>query len=230
MTTAAETFMPFVARRSLAANLCEVVGCGDERRAIYPLCRRMCGKHTIQFLDAVFRGCGCGPEPCQWCARHITAGRMVIVIGERENGPKNAVDDAKMIGCLSAIPPSVTPHRVLLDFQRFRRAFSWGGSRGNLLAVGLRWDLAMNLLCSSPKSGEWSAPVARQVAASLSPVLQAVDARVVLLGVRVAIAFDGLLPNSHAVKLPHPSGANIRTWKDPTAVAAVRAAVTEIYQ
>ena len=78
MTTAAETFMPFVARRSLPANLCEIVGCGDERRAIYPLCRRMCGKHTIQFLDAVFRGCGCGPKPCQWCARHIAAGRMVI--------------------------------------------------------------------------------------------------------------------------------------------------------
>ena len=32
---------------------------------------------------------------------------------------------------------------------------------------------------------------------------------------------------SRIAKLPHPSGANIRTWKDP---AAVRSTVTEIYQ
>ncbi len=225
----ADSFMAFSARRSVPAGTCEVVGCAEPSRNIYPLCRRMCGLHIIKFLDPCFRGCGCGPEPCPSCARHIAAGRRVIVVGERENGPRNRIDDEKMIASLAAMPPELSPLRVLLDFQRFRRAFSWGSSRARLLSLGLRWDLAMNLLCSSPKSGEWSVPTARRVAAGLAPVLAATGARVVLLGVRVSEAFAGKLPEDRVTRLAHPSGAN-RVWNDQAEVKKASAAVSEIYR
>lgn len=224
----AESFIAFAPRRSVPAGTCEAVGCSEQSRSIYPLCRRMCGPHIIKFLDPCFRGCGCGPEPCPSCARHIAAGRRVIVVGERENGPRNAVDDEKMIACLDKIPPQLSPLRALLDFQRFRRAFSWGSSRARLLSLGLRWDLSMNLLCSSPKSGDWSVPVARRVAAGLAPVLVATGASLVLLGVRVRDAFAGQLPEDRVTNLPHPSGAN-RTWNDRRSVEDATSAVSRIY-
>jgi len=209
--SAAQTYFAFRRPRSTPVGQCEKVGCDAKTLKVYPLIRKMCARHVIQFLDPVFRGCGCGPEPCEHCARHIGFGREVIVIGERENGPRHPIDDAKMAAALRATKIDaelgLPPGSAFRQFQRHRRAFSWGASRQRLISVGLRWNVATNLLAASPKCGDWDGKAAREVALALVPHLPA-DACLVLLGRSVQKAFAGLLEESRITCLPHPSGRN----------------------
>lgn len=229
--SATETYFAFRRLRATPAGQCEKVGCDAKTLKVYPLIRKMCARHVIQFLDPVFRGCGCGPEPCEFCARHIRFGREVIVIGERENGPRNPIDDAKMAVALRAtkidaelgLPPGSAFHQ----FQRHRRAFSWGASRQRLIGMGLRWNVAANLLSASPKCGEWDSAIAREVAAALVPHLPA-DARLVLLGRNVQKAFAGLLQESRLILLPHPSGRN-HDWNAGEPIERCKSSINALY-
>lgn len=247
MTTAETTYMGFA---PAPHGLCELVwagpsACRCEAQESWPLVRRMCNVHAVRFLDPVFRGCGCGPTPCPACRRHIDSGLRVLVVGERENGPRHqsrALDDEgfarrlreslalpEMLGGQDGQPPVDRSDYVLRQFQRHHRAFSWGNSRKRLVDLGLRWDMAMNLLGPSPKVGEWDAAVAREIADGLKPFLGSY--RVVLLGQRVAEAFGAdlpLLPVGPFYRLPHPSGRN-RVWNGTANVEAARTVVDGLY-
>lgn len=88
--TSNDTFMAFdKAPPGLCEHVKGSVSCRVEAQSRWPLIRRMCAEHAVRFLDPVFRGCGCGPKPCAACARHISAGVRVLVVGERENGPES---------------------------------------------------------------------------------------------------------------------------------------------
>lgn len=233
--SASETFMAF---DRAPAGLCEHVRldpaaevetrtvCRIEAQEVWPLPRRMCRTHALRWLDPGFRGCGCGPEPCAACARHLASGLRVVVVGERENGradhPFNS--DERIAAALREDPSS---ERAVLQFHRRRRAFSWGSSRKRLMDLGLRWDLPVNLLGSSPTCGAWSADAAKTVAEALARHLAASFDTVVLLGVRVEAAFAGTL-GGKAVCLPHPSGRS-RVWNDTGSAARFRSAVDAMY-
>lgn len=233
--SAAETWMKFHPAGRRPVDSCEVFLCNEEKQDLWPLPRRMCRAHACQWLDPVFRGCGCGPEPCPSCRRHIDSGLRVIVVGERENGrqdhPYNS--DERLVAALGQ-PGFEHRHEMhLTQFQKRRRAFSWGSSRRRLVDLGLRWDMAMNLLGSSPAIGSWDRAAAARVAAALAPHLAASGARVVLLGVRVAEAFDfGLFnrtPLVSPLRLPHPSGRS-RVWNESGAAERWSAAVSAMYE
>ena len=239
----ADSFMGFAAA---PAGLCEHVkgaaACRVEAQGRWPLSRRMCAAHAVRFLDPEFRGCGCGPGPCGDCGAYIAAGQSVVVSGERENGPEQhpLTSDARMLAALREDNQVNREGRALPLFQRHRRAFSWGSSRRRLESFGARWSVAMNLLGSSPKVGEWDAGLAREVAHALLPHLRGY--RVLLAGFRVGEAFGfdpwegpatlsaglsfvsgpkALEPPPQAACAPHPSGRN-RSWNDPASMGRAR--------
>ena len=239
-----DSFMGFAAA---PAGLCEHVrgaaACRVEAQSRWPLPRKMCAAHAVRFLDPAFRGCGCGPGPCGDCGAYIAAGQSVVVIGERENGPAQhpLTSDARMLAALREDNQVNREGRALPLFQRHRRAFSWGSSRRRLEGFGARWSVAMNLLGSSPKAGEWDAGLAREVAHALLPHL--LGYRVLLAGFRVAAAFGlqpwegpaplplrrpflisgprASLPRPFTACVPHPSGRN-RLWNDPASMGRAR--------
>lgn len=233
--TAAETYMAF---DRAPAGLCEhvrldpmtevetVTACRVEAQGLWPLPRRMCRIHALRWLDPGFVGCGCGPRPCPACRRHMEARLRVVVVGERENGRRDHPfnSDDRICDFLRRDPDSL---RAVAQFHRRRSAFSWGTSRKRLVDLGLRWDLPVNLLGSSPVCGEWDREAARRVAQALCPHLEVLFDRVVLLGVRVAAAFDGML-DRRKVLIPHPSGRS-PFWNDSSNVDRIRRTVDVIY-
>lgn len=240
-----ESFMAF---QAAPPGLCEhvrgEVACRVEAQSRWPLRRRMCAAHAVRYLDAEFRGCGCGPEPCADCARYVAAGYPVVVVGERENGPEQhpLTSDARMLAALREDTQVNREGRALRLFQRHRRAFSWGSARGQLERFGARWSVALNLLGSSPKVGEWDAGLARELAHALLRHLRGY--RVLLAGFRVSKAFGfepwegpgplpplGLVsisgprafePWPLAASVPHPSGRN-RLWNELSTATRARA-------
>jgi len=148
--------------------------------------------------DQIVFGCGCGPDPCPDCAFFARAERRVVMVGERLN----------LSGCVWR--PS--DPAMELDFRLLRRlgALRWGPSRDRLLAAGVRWDAAVNLLMPDAV-GKWEAGRASEVAEAIAPELNRYDV-VILLGARVEDAFRGRL--RRWLRLPHPNGRN-REWNNP---------------
>lgn len=127
------------------------------------------------------------------------------------------------------------PRLVADDDLRVRArvgAFRTLASRSRLVACGLRWDAAMNLLWPEGQPpGPWDERLARRVA---SLMLRESHDVYLLAGRRVARAFglvDVTIPSLWRVQgksllvVPHPSGLN-RLWNDPL----VRARVQELWE
>jgi len=149
-----------------------------------------------------------------------------VVVGERENGKRDHPFNSDQ-RIAEAIGKDTDSRRAVLQFHKRRRAFSWGASRKRLIDLGLRWDLPINLLGSSPICGEWDRGGARLVATALAPHLATQFDRVVLLGVRVLEAFEGLL-HHRRVSLPHPSGRS-HYWNNPHNIGYVTEIVDVMY-
>jgi len=225
--SASSSFMAFA---PAPAGICQLVNdgvaCRIEAQGLWPLPRRMCREHALRWLDPGFVGCGCGPEPCPTCRRHLDSGLRVVVVGERENGKRDHPFNSDQ-RIAEAIGKDTDSRRAVLQFHKRRRAFSWGASRKRLIDLGLRWDLPINLLGSSPICGEWDRGGARLVATALAPHLATQFDRVVLLGVRVLEAFEGLL-HHRRVSLPHPSGRS-HYWNNPHNIGYVTEIVDVMY-
>lgn len=113
-------------------------------------------------------------------------------------------------------------------------AFRDARSCAKLKSLGLRWDVAVNLLPPDPQGVPWDAAMAREVAAAWLPRLSEFDL-VMLAGRRVVDAFGVELLGTVSeccgsevdlggvagLVLPHPSGL-CRWWNDPENVAEFR--------
>ena len=176
------------------------------------------------------RTCGLLPSPestgaCCWDAAHFRSGLRVVVVGERLNVGSLTAKRADFWARRWRDLLVLDPERLLSNLLRLG-AFNHGASRTKLLATGLRWDGALNLLPPAA-IGTWEPALARQVAASIRPVLAARADRVVLLGRRVAGAFATATSKRGGhdfVELPHPSGRS-RLWNDPATLRSCRAQV-----
>lgn len=215
----------FHPRGSIGAGSCEALGCGRPARLTYPTDRRVCGPHLLRVIGRGFWGCGCGPEACPACARHLALGKRVLLVGERENRPGWPGNDLQHLADVQGAAGGAQA----LHFLERAGALRWGSSRGRLLRLGLRWDNAVNLLGPSGRSGSWNAGVARKVVHAIREEVGRQYGVVVLLGSKVREAWAGEAPGPHTVWLPHPSGRN-RLWNDPKTSEASRELVEAIYR
>lgn len=137
---------------------------------------------------------------------------MILLVGERMNlgrdwRPRLSSDDS-------------------IELRLRLGAFKTPASVRSLVACGLRWDRALNLLWPST-SNSWDADLARAVASRL---LDLETGLIIAAGRRVAAAFglgEVVIPSRWRVRsrwvlvVPHPSGLN-RMWNDPATYDRVR--------
>lgn len=206
---------------------CEVLGCDRDIRRTYPTDRKICVYHLMRVIGRGFWGCGCGPDPCPACARHLAAGKRILLVGERENRAGWETRDEQQLTDVEFHKKQGGIQQVLRFLER-AGALRWGSSRKRLLSMGLRWDNALNLLGPSGRIGSWSAPTAKQVVREVAQVVPENYDFVVLLGSKVAEAWKFAEAKPQAIYLPHPSGRN-RAWNDPAKVAECKAMIDAIY-
>lgn len=222
------TFLAFRESTRKIGTHCEVASCDQEASLRYPTPRRMCLPHIRVWTSPGFHGCGCGPQSCAACARHLGLGRRVLLVGERENRPGWEADDALHLGRIEALRRQGGSAAVL-SFLESVGALRWGTSRKRIADLGLRWDNAINLLGPSARPGQWNPVLARSAATAARPAAMEKYDAVILLGVRVAKAWGEAEPaRARVANLPHPSGRN-RLWNNPACAADSRLLVEEIY-
>lgn len=222
-------FMAFCPPRTRKDG-CEVADCLGEANRRYPTDRRLCSAHLLAWISPGFHGCGCGPDPCPACARHLGSGKRVLIVGERENRAGYKHNDEQHLANLRFRSDQQGADGVVEYLER-AGALRWGSSRKRLLGLGLRWDNGINLLGPSGRTGWWDLRPARVVVRSAKVALTTRYDAVVLLGTKVAEAWEGEsaeLGPAAVLRLPHPSGRN-RQWNDPAKVAECRAVVDGIY-
>jgi hypothetical protein len=141
----------------------------------------------------------------------------VVLVGERANGHESPAYDF--------------PSRLR------RGAFEWGACRERLLSLGLRWDLALNLLpAQRTREAQWRGPdqlSAQRVARESVRWAREGGHRLVIAGRRACWAYGARweplavgrtsLPAGEvtACVIPHPSGL-CRWWNDAENLAAAR--------
>lgn len=183
--------------------------------------RRWCQAHAALLRrerEAIVVGCGCDPA-CDACEAFASSGKRVILVGERYN--------------LGGVAWRESDWQSSLRFLVRIGAFRVGASRARLVAAGVRWDFAMNLL-QPDAVGSWDARRAREVAGAVRADLLREADLVVLLGTRVREAFGFREPGAgprrlddRFLGLPHPSG-RCRYWNGgATAANLVRTTFRE---
>lgn len=158
---------------------------------------------------------------------------MMLLVGERECGPRSERLDALVTG-------DMWDRLEWCRESLGRGAFLAERPRQKLASIGVRDFASLNLLPPDPRSGFWHAGWAKEVArdglaALLRGELRSCVRQVAFVGARVAAAvgmagFPLLTPWSgrdfECVVLPHPSG-RCRWWNDAD-LASARAVVEEM--